>query len=64
MAPLPQPSPEVGMALASAVVHAQELTEPGGHDFDAAAFEGALAVPGVREYMDELRSMALLPVKR
>ena len=50
--------------LGSAVVHAEELAGPGGHEFDAAALKQLLADPEVTGWMASMRSLAHLPEKR
>jgi hypothetical protein len=54
----------VGIKLASIAVHADELLSPGGHHFDAATLKALLADPEVVGYLEQLRPLALLPVKR
>jgi hypothetical protein len=61
---LPTPTPAVAVALASLAVHAQEALGPNGHAFDLTAMEGCLNAPGVREYLDQLGELGLLPVTR
>lgn len=50
--------------LGSIVVHAEELLSSDGHAFDRAALESLLADGEVREWLDDMAAMALLPVKR
>ena len=60
-----QPSVSVGIKLASLAVHADELLSPGGSvEFDGAAIRGLLNDPEVKVYIETLRPLALLPVKR
>lgn len=59
-----QPSVSVGVKLASLAVHADELLSPGGHALDAEAIRGLLDDAEVVAYLDKLRPLALLPVKR
>lgn len=60
-----QPSVSVGIKLASLAVHAEEMLAPGGSvAFDGAAINGILADPEVRDYIETLRPLALLPEKR
>ncbi len=61
---LPQPSPAVGVKLASIVVHAQEALGPGGSPFDLQTIDAMIGDPDVQAYLDELRPLALLPVSR
>ena len=57
------PTPIVGVRLASIAIHAEEMVEDG-HPLDIAAVRGLLADADVRAYLDYLRPLALLPVKR
>lgn len=59
-----QPSVSVGIKLASIAVHADEMLAPGGSSFDAEAIKGLLTDAEVIAYLDLLRPLALLPVKR
>lgn len=61
---LPQSTPEVGIALASAVIHAQERLDPGGTPEDETVFRAILTQPDVRAYLEQLDGLALLPVRR
>jgi hypothetical protein len=58
--------PSMGLLskLGSLVIHAEELAGPGGHQFDSVSFNVTLGDPEVVEWMDQMRKMALLPVKR
>ncbi len=58
------PSVSVGIKLASIAVHTDEMLSDGGHAFDAEAIRTLLADPEVVAYLDVLRPLALLPVKR
>ena len=58
------PSVSVAIKLASIAVHADEATSPGAHALDVEAIRGLLADPEVVAYLDLLRPLALLPVKR
>jgi hypothetical protein len=49
--------------LGSIVVHADELTTPGGHEFDATAIRSLLADPDVKAFLTTL-GPGMLPVKR
>lgn len=60
---IPLPDAGVAVALASIAVHAEECMETG-HQFDALAIQGAMQAPGVREYIDQLDQLALVPRKR
>lgn len=48
--------------LGSIVVHADELTEPGGHDFDRATIRSLLEDPDVKKWIADIG--VLLPLKR
>lgn len=61
---LPTPSAEVGMKLASAIVHLRELISSGGTDADRIAAFSVIDSDDVRDYMAELNDLALLPVRR
>jgi hypothetical protein len=50
--------------LGSAIVHAEEMLEPLGHGFDKIALQSVIADPEVQEWLDAMRALALLPVKR
>jgi hypothetical protein len=50
--------------LGSIVVHADEATSAGGHDFDLAAMRGLIADPEVATWMKRMDAMAFLPKKR
>lgn len=58
------PSIQLLVKLGSAVVHAEELLSPGGHEFDKAAFEGLVNDPEVRMWINAMTKLAMLPVKR
>lgn len=50
--------------LGSIVVHADEGTSPGGHQFDFVAMRQLLNDPEVKEWLAELGKMGLLPQRR
>ena len=58
------PTASVGIKLACIAVHADEVTSPGAHPFDADAIRGLLDDPEIVAYLEKLRPLALLPVKR
>lgn len=64
MSASPLPSFPVAIKLASIAVHADEVTSPGAHELDVATIKSLLSDPEVTEYLETLRGMALLPVKR
>lgn len=59
-------SPSAGLLakLGSIAAHAEEMLSPLGHGFDKIALESVMADPEVIEWMDAMRKMALLPVRR
>lgn len=59
-----QPSSSLLVKLGSIVVHAEELTSPDGHEFDVAALQGLYQDPEVKEWLEQMDKMALLPKKR
>lgn len=61
---LPEPTPEAAISMASAIIHAEEALSDDGRAEDRIAFQSAVAHPEVQTYLDELRPLALLPVKR
>ena len=58
------PTPTLLAKLGSIAVHAEELTSPTGHGFDKAALDSVLVDYEVQEWMEAMRKMAMLPVKR
>lgn len=50
--------------IGSALVHAEELLSPGGHEFDLEAFRRLMEDKEVVAWLDSGRAMAMLPVKR
>lgn len=58
------PSPALLAKLGSIAVHAEELLSPTGHGFDKVALESVMADPEVVEWMEGMRRLAMLPVKR
>lgn len=58
------PSASLLMKLGSALIHAEELTAPGSHPLDLAAFTGMANDPEVVEWREAMNALALLPVKR
>lgn len=59
-----QPSPKLLCKLGSVVVHADEMTGPGAHEFDRVAFQAALNDPEVQEWLAAMTKMAMVPLKR
>lgn len=58
------PTPSVLCKLGSIIVHAEEASSPGGHPFDVVALRQLLADPEVAAWMEGMRAMAMLPLKR
>lgn len=59
-----QPEVRLLTKLGSMIVHADEFMGAGGHEFDLEAFRSLLADPDVAGWLDSMRAMALLPLKR
>lgn len=59
-----QPSPQLLCKLGSAIVHADEMSGPHGHEFDKVAFQQVLNDPEVKAWIEAMTKMAMLPVKR
>ena len=64
MAEALKPSPALLCKLGSIIIHTEELTSPTGHGFDKIALDGLVNDPEVVEWMEAMRAMAMLPVKR
>ena len=62
MAATMAPSITLLCKLGSIAVHADEMTEPGGHPFDVTAMRQLLADPEVKEWIVAMGAM--LPLKR
>lgn len=58
------PSLSLQAKLGSITVHAEEFISPGGHPFDRDALKALLQDGEVKQWLAEMREMALLPVKR
>lgn len=52
------------VAIASALIHAEEAFSPTGHPFDIEAFRSSMEAPGVKEWIEALNQQGFLPVKR
>ena len=50
--------------IGSILVHFEEALSDGGHHFDLDTARGLLAQADIQEWLEELRKMALVPVKR
>ena len=59
-----KPELAILVKLGSIAVHVEELLSPQGHEFDKTALEQLLNDPEVQEWIEQMTSMALLPVKR
>jgi hypothetical protein len=46
------------------MVHADEFLSPDGHPFDKRAFDGLINDPEIKEWIEAMNEMALLPRKR
>lgn len=61
-------TPEMALDLqakvGSIIVHVDEGLSAGGSHFDLAVVQTMIADPDVQAWLDQLRGMALLPVKR
>lgn len=58
------PSASLLTKLGSALVHAEEMTEPGSHPFDLGAFKQLASDPEVVAWREGMDALALLPKKR
>lgn len=58
------PSLRLLVKLGSIVVHADELTQPGGHEVDADAIRSLLADHEVIEWLRAMDAQSFLPKKR
>jgi hypothetical protein len=58
------PSTVLLCKLGSALVHAEEMTEPGAHEFDVGAFKQLTSDPEVAEWRAAMDKLGLLPKKR
>lgn len=59
-----RPTASALVKIGSALVHAEEMMAPGGHQFDKEALDQLLTDPEVRQWLDQMGALALLPVKR
>lgn len=59
-----KPSPTLLVKLGSIIVHFDEATAPGGHEFDINTARQLLADPEVKEWIDTMNKAAMLPLKR
>lgn len=59
-----KPSPALLVKLGSIIVHFDEATSPGGHDFDLNTARQLLQDPDVKAWIAAMSKAAMLPVKR
>lgn len=50
--------------LGSILVHVEEGSEAGGHEFDWAAAKSLMSDPEVQEWLQKMRTAGFLPLKR
>lgn len=58
------PSPALLCKLGSIVVHADELLSPKGHPFDKEALLSLFQDDEVNQWIDGMRTLAMIPEKR
>jgi len=58
------PSPALLCKLGSIAVHAEELLSPKGHAFDHTALQMLCEDDEVKQWLQQMNAMAMLPVKR
>src|SRR3546814_19013332 len=54
-----QPSPQLLCKLGSVIVHADEMTGPGAHEYDRVSFETVLKDPEVQAWIAAMNKMAM-----
>ncbi len=59
-----KPSTSLLCKLGSIIVHTEEGYSPSGHGFDVVVLGSLLSDPEIVKWMEEMRKMAFLPVKR
>jgi hypothetical protein len=59
-----KPSAALLCKIVSVVVHADEMREPGAHDFDRVALNTAIDQPDVKEWIEAMTKAGYAPVKR
>lgn len=59
-----KPSPQLLAKIGSAAAHAQEALGPDGHHFDKIALDGLLNDPQVKEWMAQMRAIAMISEPR
>ena len=60
----PTPSLALMAKLGSIAGHVEEYLSPESHPFDRLALRGLIEDPEVRQFMDDMRKLALIPVRR
>ena len=58
------PDARVLCKLGSIIVHAEELISPFGHHFDKAALDQLMRDADVKQWLADMRKLALVPEKR
>lgn len=64
MNPLKKVQADLLIKLGSIAVHAEELLSPKGHHFDKAALDSLLKDPQIKQWLEEMDKLALVPKKR
>lgn len=59
-----KPTESLLAKLGSIAVHAEEFIEPDRHLFDKIALEGLLQDPEIREWLNDMALLAMIPHKR
>jgi hypothetical protein len=59
-----KPTPGLLCKIVSVIVHADELREPGAHEFDKVALEKVLDDPEVKEWVEAMTKAGFAPIKR
>ena len=59
-----QPAATVVVKLGSLAVHFEEWLSPDGHEYDLAALKSILADEEIRAWLEDMKKLGLLPVKR
>ena len=59
-----EPTPNLLSKLGSIAVHIQEYLSQMGHPFDEVTLRSLLSDPEVKEWLEAMDELALLPVKR
>ena len=59
-----KPPPSLLAKIGSIVVHTDEYLSVEGHNYDREAINALLAAPDVREWLEAMAGLALVPQKR